>query len=209
MNFQRNTTRRLLLRCIVELGERLEKEPLAYEKNIAKYVMMPANAIRRHPFVEERTGKLAQYAESCAFNRVEMGETRLGIITSSTSYQYVKEVFGDQASILKLGMIYPLPEKLILDFAAKVDKLAIVEELDPIIEDHCKKLGLAVTGKEVLPMEGENLERNCRHIRVWKKVFPDARPLCVQDVRIEDCFTYYLRINVPFSVISGVIHSVR
>ncbi len=140
---------------IVELGERLEKEPLAYEKNIAKYVMMPANAIRRHPFVEERTGKLAQYAESCAFNRVEMGETRLGIITSSTSYQYVKEVFGDQASILKLGMIYPLPEKLILDFAAKVDKLAIVEELDPIIEDHCKKLGLAVTGKEVLPMEGE------------------------------------------------------
>lgn len=140
---------------IVELGERLEKEPLAYEKNIAKYVMMPANAIRRHPFVEERTGKLAQYAESCAFNRVEMGDTKLGIITSSTSYQYVKEVFGDQASILKLGMIYPLPEKLILDFAAKVDKLAIVEELDPIIEDHCKKLGLAVTGKEVLPMEGE------------------------------------------------------
>lgn len=140
---------------IVELGERLEKEPLAYEKNIAKYVMMPANAIRRHPFVEERTEKLAQYAESCAFNRVEMGETKLGIITSSTSYQYVKEVFGDQASILKLGMIYPLPEKLILDFAAKVDKLAIVEELDPIIEDHCKKLGLAVTGKEVLPMEGE------------------------------------------------------
>lgn len=140
---------------IVELGERLEKEPLAYEKNIAKYVMMPANAIRRHPFVEERTGKLVQYAESCAFNRVEMGETKLGIITSSTSYQYVKEVFGDQASILKLGMIYPLPEKLILDFAAKVDKLAIVEELDPIIEDHCKKLGLAVTGKEVLPMEGE------------------------------------------------------
>lgn len=140
---------------IVEMGERLEREPLAYEKNIAKYVMMPANAIRRHPFVEERTRKLARYAEDCAFNRVEMGDTKLGIITSSTSYQYVKEVFGEQASILKLGMIYPLPEKLILDFAAKVDKLAIVEELDPIIEEHCKKLGLAVTGKDVLPMEGE------------------------------------------------------
>ncbi len=140
---------------IVEMGERVEKEPLAYEKNIAKYVMMPANAIRRHPFVEERTAKLAQFAENCTFNRVEMGDTKLGIITSSTSYQYVKEVFGDQASILKLGMIYPLPKELILDFAAKVDKLAIVEELDPIIEDHCKKLGLAVTGKEVLPMEGE------------------------------------------------------
>lgn len=140
---------------IVEMGERLEREPLAYEKNIAKYVMMPANAIRRHPFVEERTRKLARYAEDCAFNRVEMGDTKLGIITSSTSYQYVKEVFGEQASILKLGMIYPLPEKLILDFAAKVDKLAIVEELDPIIEEHCKKLGLTVTGKDVLPMEGE------------------------------------------------------
>lgn len=140
---------------IVEMGERLEREPLAYEKNIAKYVMMPANAIRRHPFVEERTRKLARYAEDCAFNRVEMGDTKLGIITSSTSYQYVKEVFGEQASILKLGMIYPLPEKLILDFAAKADKLAIVEELDPIIEEHCKKLGLTVTGKDVLPMEGE------------------------------------------------------
>lgn len=140
---------------IVEMGERLERKPLAYEKNIAKYVMMPANAIRRHPFVEERTRKLARYAEDCAFNRVEMGDTKLGIITSSTSYQYVKEVFGEQASILKLGMIYPLPEKLILDFAAKVDKLAIVEELDPIIEEHCKKLGLTVTGKDVLPMEGE------------------------------------------------------
>ncbi len=140
---------------IVEAGVREEVDTIPYEKNIAKYVMMPGNAIRRHPVVEERTRKLIQYAENCAFNRVEMGDTKLGIITSSTSYQYVKEVFGENASILKLGLINPLPEKLILDFAAKVDKLAIVEELDPIIENHCKQLGLTVTGKDVLPLEGE------------------------------------------------------
>ena len=140
---------------IVEEGERIVPAPVPYEKNIAKYVMMPGNAIRRHPIVEERTRKLIRFAEDCEFNRVEMGDIRLGIITSSTSYQYVKEVFGGQASILKLGLINPLPEKRILDFAAKVDKLVIVEELDPIIENHCKQLGLTVTGKDVLPMEGE------------------------------------------------------
>lgn len=140
---------------IVETGKREEGKQHPYEKNIAKYVMMPGNAIRRHPVVEERTRRLAEYANTCGFNRVEMGDTKLGIITSSTSYQYVKEVFGDEACILKLGMIYPLPEQLILDFAAKVDKLAIVEELDQVIEDHCKKLGLTVTGKEALPLEGE------------------------------------------------------
>ena len=140
---------------IVDTAERIVPPAKPYEKNIAKYVMMPGNAIRRHPFVEERTRKLIAYADNCPFNKVEMGDTKLGIITSSTSYQYVKEVFGEQASILKLGMVNPLPEKLILDFAARVDKLAIVEELDPIIETHCKALGLEVTGKDVLPMEGE------------------------------------------------------
>lgn len=140
---------------IVDTGERTEQKPVPYEKNIAKYVMMPGNAIRRHPIVEERTRKLTEYAENCEFNRVEMGDTKLGIITSSTSYQYVKEVFGKNASILKLGLIHPLPQKLILDFASKVDRLVIVEELDPIIENHCKALGLAVTGKDVLPLEGE------------------------------------------------------
>ncbi len=140
---------------IVEPGERVEPAAKPYEKNIAKYVMMPGNAIRRHPVIEERTGKLIALAESCEFNRVEMGDTALGIITSSTSYQYAKEVFGDKACILKLGMVNPLPEKLILDFAAKVDKLVILEELDPIIENHCKALGLCVTGKDVFPMEGE------------------------------------------------------
>ncbi len=144
---------------IVEKGSRTEPAAVPYQKNIAKYVMMPVNAVRRHPIVEERMRKLTEYAEHCELNCIEMADekadTKLGIITSSASYQYVKEVFGEKASILKLGMIYPLPEKLILDFASKVEKLAVVEELDPFIEDYCKTLGLTVTGKDVLPMEGE------------------------------------------------------
>ncbi len=140
---------------IVEPGERVEPERKPYEKNIGKYVMMPGNAIRRHPVVEERMEKLTEYAETCDFNRVEMGGTKLGIITSSTSYQYAKEVFGDSASILKLGMVNPLPVKKILDFAAKVEKLVVIEELDPIIENHCRQLGLSVSGKDLLPITGE------------------------------------------------------
>lgn len=140
---------------IVDTGERVVPEIKPYEKNIAKYVMMPGNAIRRHPFVEERTRRLAAYGETAEVNRVEMGDTGLGIITSSTSYQYVKEVFGDKASILKIGLVNPLPRQLFLDFAARVEKLAIVEELDPIIENHCRQLGLEVTGKDIFPMEGE------------------------------------------------------
>ena len=139
---------------IVETGERnVPVKP--YEKNIAKYVMMPGNAIKRHPFVEERTAKLTEYAETAPVNRVEMGGTQLGIITASTSYQYVKEVFGDSVSVLKLGMANPLPEKLIRDFAAKVEKLVVVEELDPVIENHVRALGLEVSGKDILPICGE------------------------------------------------------
>ena len=140
---------------IVETGERVEVPAKPYEKNIAKYVMMPGNAIRRHPVVEERTRKLIEYAEICDLNRVEMGDTSLGIITSSTAYQYVKEVYGERCSVLKLAMVNPLPVQLIRDFAAKVDKLIVVEELDPVIEDHCRKLGLEVSGKDLLPLEGE------------------------------------------------------
>lgn len=139
---------------IVETGERVEiSKP--YVKDIAKYVMMPANAKKRHPFVEERTKKLIEYAETSGINRVEEGDSSIGIITSSTSYLYAKEVFGDKASVLKLGMANPLPVKLILDFAAKVDKLYVIEELDPIIENHCKALGLEVIGKDALPITGE------------------------------------------------------
>ena len=141
---------------LVETSDRVEPPMKPYEKNIGKYVMMPGNAIRRHPVVEERTRKLAQYAETSPLNRLEEGSDRaMGIITSSTSYQYVKEVFGDRYPVLKLGMVWPLPKQKILDFAASVDKVAVVEELDPFLEDYCREIGLDVLGKDVLPMEGE------------------------------------------------------
>ena len=141
---------------LVETSKRVEPPIKPYEKNIGKYVMMPGNAIRRHPVVEERTRKLAQYAETSPLNRLEEGSDRaMGIITSSTSYQYVKEVFGDRYPVLKLGMVWPLPKQKILDFAASVDKVAVVEELDPFLEDYCREIGLDVLGKDVLPMEGE------------------------------------------------------
>ena len=140
---------------VVETGERAEKQ-LPYEKNIAKYVMMPGNAIHRHPVVEERTRRLAQYAETSPVNRVEEGaDHKLGIITSSTSYQYVKEVCGDRFPILKLGMAWPMPERKIRDFAASVSLLTVVEELDSFIEDYCRALGLALVGKDVFPLTGE------------------------------------------------------
>ena len=140
---------------LVELSDRVEQPVKTYEKNIGKFVMMPGNAIRRHPMVEQRTADLIEWAETAPINRVEMGGTELGIITSSTSYQYVKEVFGDSVSVLKLGMANPLPVKLIRDFAAKVKKVVVVEELDPIIENHCRQLGIEVSGKDVLPITGE------------------------------------------------------
>ena len=141
---------------VVETGERVEQPVKPYEKNIAKYVMMPGNAIRRHPLVEARTRALIEYAETAPVNRAEPGKDRsMGIITSSTAYQYVKEVCGDTYPVLKLGLIWPMPEKLIRDFAAKVDRLVVVEELDSFIESHCRNLGLAVTGKDLFPPEGE------------------------------------------------------
>ena len=139
---------------VVEPGERDVPEK-AYEKNIAKYVMMPGNAKRRHPIVEQRMADLAAWAETASVNRVERGTGKTGIITSSTSYQYVKEVFGDTVSVLKLGMVNPLPEKLIRDFAAGVEELIVVEELDPIIENYCRCLGLNVHGKDKLPIVDE------------------------------------------------------
>jgi len=141
---------------VVETGERVEPAVRPYEKNIAKYVMMPGNAIRRHPIVEERTRRLMEYAETAPVNRVEDGtDHSIGIITSSTSYQYVKEVCGDKYPVLKLGMIWPMPPKKIRDFAASVDQVIVVEELDPFIEEACKSFGVDVKGKELFPLEGE------------------------------------------------------
>ena len=140
---------------IVETSDRVERELPPYEKKASKYIMMPGNAKLRHPIVEQRTLDLIAYSEDCPFNRVEMGGTEIGIITSGTSYQYAKEVFGDSVSVLKLGLVNPLPVQLIKDFAAKVDKLVVIEELDGIIETHCKALGLEVEGKNLFSPIGE------------------------------------------------------
>ncbi len=141
---------------IVETGERKETKK-EYVKNPGKYIMAPANAIARHPFVEERTRKLTEYAETTPLNRIEEGDGSrdFGIITSSTCYQYVKEVFGDSVSVLKLGMVNPLPVKLIKDFAEKAGTVYVIEELDPVIETHCKNIGLKVIGKEKFSLLGE------------------------------------------------------
>ena len=140
---------------IVETHERIVPPEKPYIKNIQKNVMMPGNAKKKHPLVEARTRAIAEYAETSPLNRIEWGDRKLGIIISSTSYQYVKEVFGADASVLKLGMVYPLPDKLIREFAAGVEELAVVEELDPVIENHCRLLGLSVKGKDILPLEDE------------------------------------------------------
>ena len=141
---------------IVEEKERAVVEQKPYEKDGAKYIMMPGNAKKRHPIVEERTLKLTEYAETSFVNRVEEGEDNtIGIITSSTSYQYVKEVFGDKHSVLKLGLINPMPVKKILDFAKTVKNVIVVEELDGIIESHCRNIGVNTIGKEVFGLIGE------------------------------------------------------
>ena len=132
---------------IVEPGERVEKLG-EYKKDIPKYVMMPGNAKRRHPVVEARTRALVEYAETAEINRIEPGrDNKMGIITSSTSYQYVKEVLGDTYPVMKLGMIWPMPEKKIQEFAKSVSLLVIVEELDGFIEAHCRNMNLACVGK--------------------------------------------------------------
>ena len=137
---------------VVEPGERVAPARKPYEKNGAKYIMMPGNAKRRHPVVEERLRKIAEWAETASVNRVEPGKDRkMGIITSSTSYQYVKEACGDTYPVLKLGMVWPLPERKITEFAGSVDLLVVVEELDSFIENYCRSLGLACAGKANFP----------------------------------------------------------
>ena len=145
---------------IVETAER-EENIKEYKKDIPKYVMMPGNAKRRHPIVEARTAALVEFAENSEINRIEEGEdNEIGIITSSTSYQYVKEVLGDKYPVMKLGLIWPMPEKKIKNFASKVNKLVIVEELDGFIEAHCKNLGLVCVGKESFSIIDELMPLN-------------------------------------------------
>ncbi len=159
---------------VVETGERQEHQK-EYQKDIAKYVMMPGNAKRRHPVVEARTAALIDYAEHTELNRIEHGSSYdMGFITASTSYQYVKEVFGDTYPVLKLGLIWPLPVEKIKDFAASVKKLVVVEELDSFIETHCRNLGLACEGKSLFSCIDE-LSQNKLADKLTAAPVPGAR----------------------------------
>ncbi len=150
----RTTTRLAHSQGIVELNDRQEIPDKEYIKNIQKTVMMPGNAKVRHAEIEKRHEELAEEANTLPVNRVEMNDTKIGIITSGIPYQYVKEALPE-ASVLKLGMVNPLPKKLIGDFASKVERLYIVEELDPVIEEQVRSWGIEVTGKEIFTLQGE------------------------------------------------------
>lgn len=165
----------------VETLEREEKELIPYEKNPQKFVMMPGNAIRRHPQVEERMKKIAQYAETSPLNKLEINDTKIGVITSGAAYQYAKEALGTRASYLKLGIVNPLPEKIIKDFAAKCETVYVIEELDDVLETHCKKIGLDVHGKDTFSLMGEISQAIVREKILGEKAeeteFPENVPV--------------------------------
>lgn len=151
----RSTTRLSHSQGLVELGERKVPEDIPYERNIGKFVMMPGNAIKRHLAVEARMKKMAEDANTMAINRAEYRDLSVGFITCGIAYQYIREAMPE-ASILKLGLVNPLPRKLIEEFAAKVDRLYIFEELEPVIEEQVKAWGIAkAVGKEIFTIQGE------------------------------------------------------
>ena len=160
----RLTTRVSHSQSAVTTADRIPHAILEYKKNIAKNVMVPANAIKKHVVVEQRTLDLIEYAETSGINTVEMNSDEIGVITSGICYQYAKEALGDKASYLKLGMVNPLPVKLIKDFAAKVKTLYVIEELDDVIETHCRKNGIDVKGKELFTLQGEYFQSKVRQV---------------------------------------------
>ncbi|MBQ5800605.1 MAG: indolepyruvate ferredoxin oxidoreductase subunit alpha, partial [Clostridia bacterium] len=153
--FIRLSTRISHSQSMVEIGERENVPIKSYEKNIAKNVMMPAMAIKKHVIVEQREKALVEFAETTDLNVVEDNGSDIGVITAGISYQYAKEALGEKVNYLKLGMVYPLPKKKILDFAAKCKKVYIIEELDPFIEEHCLALGVKAEGKQLFTLLGE------------------------------------------------------
>ncbi len=166
----RTCTRIAHCQSIVETGERIDKDLLPYEKQPAKYIMMPGYAKKKHPVVEERTKALSEFAENCEFNKVFYAyNSEIGIITSGTCYQYVKEVFGDSVSVFKIGLINPLPIKSLIDFASRVKRLIVVEELDPIIETHLRNIGLNPEGKNLFSNIGEFSQKDIKKILLDKQ----------------------------------------
>lgn len=160
----RLTTRVSHSQSAVTTADRIPHTIPEYKKNIAKNVMVPANAIKKHVVVEQRTLDLIEYAETSGINTVEMNSDEIGVITSGICYQYAREALGDKASYLKLGMVNPLPVKLIKDFAAKVKTLYVIEELDDVIETHCRKNGIDVKGKELFTLQGEYFQSKVRQV---------------------------------------------
>ena len=154
---------------VVELGpdrdsSQVQEKP-TYRIDTSKYVMVPGNARRRHPLMEERIRRVAGFSNEFAYNRVEIGDTSLGIVTHGVAYQYAKEIFPN-ASFCRLGMTYPLPAKLIADFASKVDRLIVIEELDPFIEEEIKLMGIACEGADIFPRVGELDQRTVRECAI-------------------------------------------
>lgn len=176
----RMSTRISHSQSLVETGERVEPPLKPYVKNPAKYVMMPAFARPKHVLVEKRTEALREWAETAPINQVFWGDKKIGVIAAGSAYMYAREVLGDHASYLKLGMINPLPVKLIQDFAAQVDTLYVIEELDDVIETHCKKIGVNVIGKELFPWIGEFSQKLLTEKLLGKAeetyAFPEAVP---------------------------------
>ena len=153
--FIRLSTRVSHSQSMVEIGEREEAELKPYEKNILKNVMMPANAIKRHVVVEDRLQAIKEYVKTTDINTIEDNSSEIGVITAGISYMYSKEALGDKVNYLKLGMVYPLCDDTIKEFANKCKKIYVVEELDPYIEEYVKSLGIEVIGKEVFTLLGE------------------------------------------------------
>ncbi len=160
----RLTTRIAHSRSLVELGEREEHELKPYEKNPAKNVMLPAFAKPKHVKVEERTAALRQWAETSGINVVEDNGAKVGVIVEGAVYQYAHEALGDSVNYLKLGMLWPLPDQLLKGFAAANEKVYVIEELDDVVESHCKSLGLTVTGKDLFPRCGEFSQKIIRKL---------------------------------------------
>lgn len=170
----RLTTRIAHSRSIVELGEREARENAPYVKNPAKNVMLPAFARPKHIAVEARTEKLTALAETDTFNHIEDNGSKIGVIAAGTVYQYAKEALGDSVSYLKLGLIWPLPVKLIQKFASLVDTLYVIEELDSFIETHCRSIGVSVIGKDLFPCCGEFSQKTIRSL-IQKETVPSVQ----------------------------------
>jgi len=181
----RLTTRICHSMSAVDLGERVDSdaETKPFPRNPSKYVMVPGNAVRRHPVIEQRIKDVAETAETFPYNRIEPGDRSLGIITAGVSYQYAREVFPN-ASVLKLGMSWPLPEKMVREFATSVDKLIVIEELDPFIEEAVRLMGIPVEGKSIFPILGEFDPRVVRESAVKAGILPESLHIALPKVEV-------------------------